>query len=116
MTLIEYQQIPFHFHKDSIFTSIIVGYFSLGDYENVVNCYKRYKKISDGKTINSENDITIHGFYYASQWANTQRKQYASKFKGIIENTNKPNLQSTRKLLFRLAKKVGLDQQVTEQY
>ncbi len=101
--LVEYQQIPFHFYTDGIFTNIVVGYFCLGKYDDVVNSYKRYKKISDGKAVNTENDLTIHGFYYASQWMHTQRKQYLTKFNGIISKTNKPNLHTTRNLLVKLA-------------
>lgn len=108
MTLVEYQQIPFHFFTDGIFTNIVVGYFCLKDYENVVNSYKRYKKISEGKTVIIENDLTIHGFYYASQWLYTERKQYASKFSSVIAQTNKPNLKSTQSLLLKLADFVGL--------
>lgn len=106
--LVEYQQIPFHFYMDGIFSNIVIGYFCLKDYGSVSSSYKRYKKISEGKAMNEENDITIHGFYYASQWVATGRKQYATKFANVIQQTHKTNLLSTQRLLLDLAEHVGL--------
>ncbi len=107
-TLVEFQQIPFHFHIDSFLASMVIGYFKLKDYKNVAGTYKRYRKLADGKAVNHENDITIHGFYYAAQWLSTQRKQYVSKFKSVLEKTDIPNLEPTNRLLQDIAKAIKL--------
>ncbi len=108
-TLVEYQQIAFHTQQDSLFLILIIGYFCLKDYPNVVQSYKRFKKVSEGKVVDSENNLTIHGFYYASQWVFTQRKQYAKKFEAIFNQASTPNLKPTRKMLADLAKFAQMD-------
>ncbi len=107
-TLVEYQQIPFHFHIDAYMAMLVIGYFRLEKYENAAASYKRYKKLSEGKAVNPENDMTVHAFYYASQWMHTGRKQYASKFKSMIEKANTPQLEPTRKLLVEVAKHINI--------
>jgi hypothetical protein len=79
---------------DQIFASLAIGYFSLKQYEKVAECYKRYKKSTNGNSVNEENDITICAYYYASQWITTERKQYAEKLYNTFEATEeKENLK-----------------------
>jgi hypothetical protein len=91
-TLITYQQIPFQKFLDQIFASLAIGYFSLKQYEKVAECYKRYKKSTNGNSVNEENDITICAYYYASQWITTERKQYAEKLYNTFEATEEKKI------------------------
>ncbi len=83
--LITYQQIPFQKYLDGIFITLIIGYFSLKDYNKVVATYKRYKKITTEQIVVKENDICIDVFYYTTQYITTQRKQYLEKLKLTYE-------------------------------
>ncbi len=78
-TLISYQQIPFQNFLDKIFVTIVMGYFSMGQYEKVVSSYKRYKKITAKQIVVQENDLTIEAYYFATQYLISQRKQYLDK-------------------------------------
>lgn len=78
-TLISYQQISFSESIDSYFTCLMIGYFSLKEYDKCVNTYKRYIKLTQGRRINEDNDICIHAYYYGAQWVLTGRKQYSEK-------------------------------------
>jgi ABC-type antimicrobial peptide transport system permease subunit len=74
--------------------------FCLEDYEQIEKNYRRYKKSTKGKTVNSENDLTIHAYYYAAKWRENGRNQYVKKLADVIEQTfEKHNLEKTRKNL-----------------
>ena len=103
-TLITYQQIPFQKFLDGMFAGLIIGYFSLKQYEKVAECYKRYKKATTGNSVNEENDLTIAAYYYSSQWIVTERKQYAEKLGNTYAATvEKNNLLHVGKLISSLA-------------
>jgi hypothetical protein len=108
-TLIVYQQVPFHAFLDGIFANLLCCYFCLGDHEKVASSYKRYKKITEGKAVNPENDLTLHGFYYLSQLLATDRKQYREKFAALLTQFDAPNLQAARRLLLDIAAYNGLN-------
>lgn len=98
--LLFFQQVPFHSFIDSVYVTLIMGHFCLKDYEGVEKSYRRYKKSTKGKVVNPENDLPLHGFYFASKWLESGRSQYVKKLSAVIEETKqKKNLSSTRKLL-----------------
>ncbi len=99
-TLITYQQIPFQKFLDGMFASLVIGYFSLKNYEKVADCYKRYKKSTSGNIVNEENDLTIATYYYTSQWLITKRKQYVEKLNNTFQVAqSKPNLKHVELLI-----------------
>ncbi len=99
-TLITYQQIPFQKYLDGMFASLVIGYFSLKNYEKVADCYKRYKKSTSGNIVNEENDLTIATYYYTSQWLMTQRKQYIEKLNNTyLTAQSKQNLKHVETLV-----------------
>lgn len=103
-TLVAYQQISFQKYHDSIFATLIIGYFALKDYENVSESFKRYKKLTSDNITNEENDITICAFYYMSQWLASGKNQYKEKYVSTLERTLKnTNLQRTRQTLIDMA-------------
>lgn len=103
-TLVTYQQIPFQKFLDGMFASLMIGYFSIKQYEKVGECYKRYKKATSGNSVNEENDVTISAYYYSSQWLLTERKQYSEKLLATYQSTEgKPQLAHTGKLIISLA-------------
>lgn len=103
--LLSYQQVPFHAYIDPAFTTLIMGCFCLEDYEEMERNYRRYKKSIKGKTVNPENDLALHGFYYAAKWRETQRGQYANKLSSVLEQaSDKSQLESTKKTLLEVAR------------
>ena len=86
-TLVSYQQIPFQKFLDGIFVALIIGYFSLKEYEKVITTYKRYKKITSEQIVIKENDLTIDAYYFAAQYITNQRKQYTEKLKATYEES-----------------------------
>lgn len=78
-TLVAYQQVPFQKFLDGIFATLIMGAFSLKEYEKVILIYKRYKKITADQLVVKENDLTIEAYYFTSQYLVNQRKQYIDK-------------------------------------
>ncbi|NUN99553.1 MAG: hypothetical protein HUU01_02940 [Saprospiraceae bacterium] len=102
--LLFYQQVPFHAYIDPIYTNMIMAGFCLKDFEKVERSYRRYKKSTSGKVVNQENDLALHGFYYAAKWIETKREQYVKKLAAVIEQTSgKPNLDSTNSLLLNVS-------------
>lgn len=98
-----YQQVAFHASIDPIYTNLIMANFCLEDYEQLEKSYRRYKKSTKGKTVNPENDLTIHAYYYAAKWRENGRNQYVNKLRDIIEQTyEKHNLERTRKNLLEI--------------
>jgi hypothetical protein len=109
-TLISYQQISFQKYHDSIFATLIIGYFALKQYDKVVETFKRYKKLTGDKVTNEENDITICGFYYMAQWLLSAKNQYREKYYATIERCNAGrNLANTQKMLLEMASYFHLD-------
>ena len=86
--LVNFQQIAFQRLYDALFATLMLGYFFLGENENIQECYKRYEKLTANINKNVENDLTIKSIYYASQWNATQRKQYIEKLQSISEKTS----------------------------
>lgn len=108
-TLVAYQQISFQKYHDSIFATLIIGYFALKDYENVSESFKRYKKLTSDNITNVENDITICAFYYMSQWLASGKNQYKEKYASNLERTLKnSNLKRTRQTLVEMAEYFNL--------
>lgn len=85
LLLVNFQQIAFQRLYDSLFATLMLGYFYLGDHEGIQECYKRYEKLTAGTSKNIENDLTIKAIYYTSQWQSTQRKQYLEKLMGVFQ-------------------------------
>ncbi|HEU4717709.1 MAG TPA: hypothetical protein VFU15_07740, partial [Bacteroidia bacterium] len=101
--LFNYQQVAFHRIYDQIFGTLIMGYFMLEDYVKVQECYKRYEKLTANSSKFPENDITIKGFYYVSQWIVSGRKQYQEKLNSLLTKTEGVrNLDSTKEMLLDL--------------
>ncbi len=102
--MINYQQIPFQKLYDALFVNLILAYFSLGQHNEVSECYRRYEKLTAKKVKVEENDITIKAFYYVSQWLQTKRDQYVEKLDGLLRDTSDNSvLHSTHLLMLQLA-------------
>lgn len=94
-----YQQIPFHAHTDSIYSILMMAAFCLKWYKKMDEYLKRYKKVTKGKVVNPENDLTIHGVYYAGKWLDNGRSQYIKKLTAIYTKTKAPRFSEVKKLL-----------------
>lgn len=79
LLLTSYQQLNFSGSTDSIFLSLMIGYFSASKHEQCNDTYKRYLKVIKSKPVYQANDISIHTYYYLSRWLTTGSKQYVLK-------------------------------------
>jgi hypothetical protein len=77
--LTSYQQMNLSGSTDSIFLSLMIGYFSVKKYDRCSETYKRYLKVIKDKPVYEGNDISIHTYYYLSRWIETESKQYLAK-------------------------------------
>ena len=98
-TLTSYQQVSFQAYVDAIYSIIGTAYFCLEDYQNVEKNYARYRKATNQKSVNPLNDMTIHGFYYAAKWLETNRNQYAKKLKSLIDAAQIDRFKSIKNTL-----------------
>ena len=93
--LINYQQINFKAATDSIFLCLMVGYFSIKDYEKCVITFKRYLKSIRGKLSYEGNHTKIHAYYYLAQWLSTKSKQYPAKLATLLHQHGAGGSQRT---------------------
>jgi hypothetical protein len=83
--LITYQQADLKAVTDSIFVTLMIGYFSSKKYQKCVQTYRRYCKVIRGKPTHGENDFNIKAYYYLSQWLLTGSKQYPEKLRALLK-------------------------------
>lgn len=77
--LFSYQQLNITASLDSVFLCLMLGYFALKEYEKCAKTFVRYSKLSKGKPLYEDNDLSIHIIYYTAQLLTTGRKQYIQK-------------------------------------
>jgi hypothetical protein len=82
--LTNYQQVNFKRSTSSIFMCLMVGYFSIKDYQKCNQTFKRYLKSIKGKLFFEGNHVKIHAYYYLSQWLATGSKQYPAKLNTLL--------------------------------
>lgn len=97
--LINYQQIPFYGFSDSIYTTLILAYFCIEDFEKVDKCYRRFKKNLKDKTVNSNNDFIIQGIFFITKWRETERNQYLKKLEQLFKDSNFSKLDKSKEQL-----------------
>jgi hypothetical protein len=86
--LIAYQQVNLKSSTDSIYLCLMVGYFSIKDYEKCVQTFKRYSKNSKGKSLFQPNDTKIYSYYYIAQWLLSHSKQYPAKLEAMLRRVS----------------------------
>ncbi len=93
--LTNYQQVNFKRSTSSIFMCLMVGYFSIQDYQKCNQTFKRYLKSIKGKLFFEGNHIKIHSYYYLSQWLATGSKQYPAKLDALLTADGNDGSQRT---------------------
>lgn len=79
--LILYQQVNLAGTTDSIFLFLMIAYFAMRQYDKCAQTFKRYVRITKGKSVYEDNDVEIHIYYYLSQWLAFKSNQYLVKLK-----------------------------------
>ncbi len=87
--LTSYQQLNLSGSTDSVFLSLMIGYFSVKKYDKCADTFKRYLKIIKDKPVYEGNDISIHTYYYLSRWLETGSKQYIAKLEANYKRAKK---------------------------
>jgi hypothetical protein len=77
--LTSYQQLNLSGSTDSVFLTLMIGYFALKKYDKCADTFKRYQKVIKDKPVYDGNDISIHTYYYLSRWLDSQSNQYVTK-------------------------------------
>ncbi|MBX7181638.1 MAG: hypothetical protein K1X82_05965 [Bacteroidia bacterium] len=108
-TLITYQQLSFSESLDSFISCLMIGYFSLGDYDKCASTFIRYIKLNNNKIINQDNDWVIYSYYYTAQWIQNRRKQYPKKLWDLYDSIpNEPIYRPNKELIEQLADDFGV--------
>ncbi len=102
--LINYQQISFHSLTDSIYSILILGYFSLKDFDNVDKCYRRFNKNLKNKTVDPRNSFIIQSIFYISKWLISEKQQYLKKLNLVFTSFEGENLSKTKKDIAKIIK------------
>ncbi len=107
--LFSYQQLNINASLDSIFLCLILGNFALKDYDMCAKTFVRYSKLSKGKPLYEDNDLSIHILYYTAQLLATGRKQYTAKLQKCFDTAFQNDFfRDSRKLLQSLAQSYKL--------
>lgn len=77
--LFSFQQVNINASLDSVFLCLMLGYFAQKNYDMCTKTFVRYSKLSKGKTLYEDNDLSIKILYYTAQYISTERKQYIAK-------------------------------------
>lgn len=99
--LTAYQQVNLAASTDSIFLALMIGYFSIEDYDSCANTFKRFTKIKNSKTVYEGNDLKIHAYYYLSQFLLSGRTQYVVKMKEMVLSLQDPTVPKSVAELYR---------------
>ncbi|MCW5907255.1 MAG: hypothetical protein KIS94_05310 [Chitinophagales bacterium] len=99
--LITYQQVNLGASTDSIFLALMVGYFSMADYNSCVTTFKRFAKVKTGKVVYEGNDLKIYAYYYLAQYLISGKKQFVEKAKEVIYSGGRENLPASVQELYR---------------
>ncbi len=86
--LVAYQQVNLKASTDSIYLCLMVGYFSMKDYDKCVQTFKRYTKNSKGKSVFQPNDTKIYSYYYIAQWLLSHSNQYPAKLEAMLKRVS----------------------------
>ena len=95
--LTSYQQISLSGSVDSIFVCLMIGYFTMARYDKCAETFKRYLKITRGKPVYDDNDITIHTYYYLAQLLDSGRNQYVEKLQANYKRSVKSGIANEAK-------------------
>lgn len=99
----EYQQKQFNKLYDGIFVVLIMAYFQDEKYDDAVDTFNRYKKITKGEVSVKENDLIIRALYYIAQLKLKKSKQYSDKLTLIIKELSENKLmENNLKLIERV--------------
>lgn len=90
--MITYQQMSFSMSIDTIMGLLMCGYFSNRKYDDCINTYRRFQKLSKGRVINKQNEISILIYYYFAQWNVSNRHQYLIKIEDLIHEIKSNDL------------------------
>lgn len=101
----EYQQKSFKKTYDEIFVILIMAYYQALEFDNVIDSYNRYKKLTKSKISIIENDLIIKSLYYLTQIKENNRKQYHQKLQTVInELESNPKMKGNTELVKRILK------------
>ena len=94
-TIFQLQQQSFKKFYDEIFILIFLNLIALEQYDEIIDQFKRYKKIVKNNTSIKENYIMIHMLYYSVLYLTSNKKSTKTKilhyYNELIEHNSKEN-------------------------
>lgn len=80
----EYQQKTFKKMYDGLFVVLLMAHFQNKNYDDVVENYHRYKKLTKNFISMEENDLVIRAIYYIAQLKIAPKNQYEKKLNNVL--------------------------------
>lgn len=99
----EYQQKTFKKMYDGLFVVLLMAHFQNKNYDDVVENYHRYKKLTKNFISMEENDLVIKAIYYIAQLKIAPKNQYENKLNQVLNALkNNPHLNNNLLLVERV--------------
>ncbi|PKP47506.1 MAG: hypothetical protein CVT95_05570 [Bacteroidetes bacterium HGW-Bacteroidetes-12] len=103
----EYQQKTFKKMYDGLFVVLLMAHFQDKSFDEVVENYSRYKKLTKNFVSMEENDLVIKAIYYIAQLKIAPKNQYENKLNQVLNALkNNPHLNNNLLLVERVMGKV----------
>lgn len=93
---------------DGLFVVLLMAHFQDKNYDDVVENYHRYKKLTKNFISMEENDLVIKAIYYIAQLNIAPKNQYEKKLNDVIKTLkNNPHLNNNLLLVERVMGKAS---------
>ena len=99
----EYQQKTFKKMYDGLFVVLLMAHFQAKNFDEVVENYSRYKKLTKNFISMEENDLVIKAIYYIAQLKIAPKNQYEKKLNSVLQTLkSNPHLNNNLLLVERV--------------
>jgi len=99
----EYQQKTFKKMYDGLFVVLLMAHFQAKSFDEVVENYSRYKKLTKNFVSMEENDLVIKAIYYIAQLKIAPKNQYEKKLTNVLQTLKRnPHLNNNLLLVERM--------------
>lgn len=99
----EYQQKTFKKMYDGLFVVLLMAHFQNKSFDEVVENYSRYKKLTKNFVSMEENDLVIKAIYYIAQLKIAPKNQYEKKLDNVLQTLkSNPHLNNNLLLVERM--------------
>lgn len=88
---------------DGLFVVLLMAHFQAKSFDEVVENYSRYKKLTKNFVSMEENDLVIKAIYYIAQLKIAPKNQYEKKLDNVLQTLkSNPHLNNNLLLVERV--------------